>query len=963
MSGVWLTIITAVRDDREGLALTLRSLKDQDCRGIQLVIIDSSRDAAQVQGLLAEHQIPENLTVVLQWSPPAGIYAAMNLGLSHAEGRYSYFLNAGDELVEGSLMVLRTAIDERDVEWLYANVEIRSLDGTQVTTSGFDLRREAQSSFSRGHFPPHQGTVVRTQLLRDVGGFDTSYQIVADYATFLRLTTITSPVHLDQTLARFFEGGVSTRRWAQAVREFHRARRVILQPRGGNSLREYMGTVQTLLTTAFHRSAWPLALTLVLACLGVMLLSGTAWPTAALLSGLVLLQAAAGAVWWRLIQRHRAPPVLEVIGMGLALGTAGGMLAGLFLPWWVFPAASFGVWIALNRGLTPPTPLAPLQRPDVLALASALVAGFGALVITLRTYPLEWSGTWSSYHGDMPFFEAVAASVARLGPTASIFMDGAELRYHSLGYGWAGQLTVATDAAPFVSLTRLLPAVTLIMAVSIAAVWTRQLTRVWWAPTLAALLLVTGGFVGATFGVILNFDSPSQALTSGWLLAFSLAVMTALRERGFAWFLPVIAALTIALTGGKISTGAVALIGVASVFFVAVVRGQPWWRRTLVILLVGASCALLTYVWLLSGSANAGGLDVFSLLDRASSVQSLNPVITPRGVVAGIFILIIAVLPRWFGLFWLMSDSETRWRPETAFGLGLAVAGVATLVLLSGGFNDLWFAVAASAPLCVLSAFGIARASTWLGPHLNRRILVAVGGGALIAVVVTGLWLTGSTGVIGNGWRWASPIVAWLLAGVIGLLLATSRQGSRLRVSFAFVAIIVVTMAIPSRILFAAAAPLGQGATDTWSGALLSSQDDYVPIIDKDRARSIASDELRAGAWLRANATGLDLVATNRTGSSLVPALTRLPTYLSDLRLQAPYGRKADVREALARETDSWAFIDSPTRETFAPLCSAGVRWLWIDPRLSSASNWEPFGRIVLQSQNVTIVELRPNCS
>ena len=46
-------------------------------------------------------------------------------------------------------------------------------------------------------------------------------------------------------------------------------------------------------------------------------------------------------------------------------------------------------------------------------------------------------------HPDMPFFQALSTSLARLGPLDSAFMSGAQVRYHWLTYAWVGQVTEA----------------------------------------------------------------------------------------------------------------------------------------------------------------------------------------------------------------------------------------------------------------------------------------------------------------------------------------------------------------------------------------------------------------------------------------------------------------------------------------------------------------------------------------
>ena len=58
---------------------------------------------------------------------------------------------------------------------------------------------------------------------------------------------------------------------------------------------------------------------------------------------------------------------------------------------------------------------------------------------------------------------------------------------------------------------------------------------------------------------------------------------------------------------------------------------------------------------------------------------------------------------RWIGLVWLVASRSTRWQPITVFGIGLVAVSLASVLLLSGGLNDTWFALAASAPLSISS--------------------------------------------------------------------------------------------------------------------------------------------------------------------------------------------------------------------------------------------------------------------
>lgn len=240
MSDTWLSIVTVVKDDPEGFIRTLNSVRTQELLGVELCVIDSSRDSSVIESALAN---AAGLVHSYSWMSPAGIYPAMNAGIAEASGDYVYFLNAGDVLAHNDVLSrLRTEIDANSPQWLFGPVEIVSAIGSSVTTPPWDYEAEKRVLFSRGHFPPHQGTLARRELLSSIGGFDTSYRIAADYAAFLKLSRVSDPLVVDFVIAKFAEGGVSSVKWRESFREFHRARREILRPTGTAALREQIDT-------------------------------------------------------------------------------------------------------------------------------------------------------------------------------------------------------------------------------------------------------------------------------------------------------------------------------------------------------------------------------------------------------------------------------------------------------------------------------------------------------------------------------------------------------------------------------------------------------------------------------------------------------------------------------------------------------------------------------------------------
>lgn len=234
-----LSIVTVVKDDLPGLRRTRSSLSDQDMESAEWVLLDSSDERDGVERLLNEAAVAARY----EWTEPRGVYPAMNSALSICRGDYVWFVNAGDEVASGPTVESLVARLKREAPlWLIGQVAFVDPRGHRVVPPAFDYSAEKRHLFARGRFAPHQGTLVRTDWLRENDGFDTSYRVAADYEASLRLSLVANPVVVDDVISEFHTGGLSSTEWQAALQEFHRSRRSVLRPTGSAALLETFHT-------------------------------------------------------------------------------------------------------------------------------------------------------------------------------------------------------------------------------------------------------------------------------------------------------------------------------------------------------------------------------------------------------------------------------------------------------------------------------------------------------------------------------------------------------------------------------------------------------------------------------------------------------------------------------------------------------------------------------------------------
>ena len=217
-----VTVVTAVyklvEDGREDVfRQCMNSVDAQSGVRVEHIIVDGGSVDGTKELIVECAGGRDNVTLISE--PDNGIYDAMNKGLRMANGRYIAFLNSDDYYHDSNgLGEVVKALDSSKADFSYASAVILNLDGTKSTTSPHvrpDLR-----NLLKGMPFSHQSVIVRTDLMKKMGGFSADYPRSADYAFVMELVFAgKKAIHVGRDFVTFRAGGFSSQNPSENQRE------------------------------------------------------------------------------------------------------------------------------------------------------------------------------------------------------------------------------------------------------------------------------------------------------------------------------------------------------------------------------------------------------------------------------------------------------------------------------------------------------------------------------------------------------------------------------------------------------------------------------------------------------------------------------------------------------------------------------------------------------------------------
>lgn len=180
MNAPLVTIITIVRNDRDGLERTRASIAEQCFMNREWIIIDGASTDGTAD-IVRELFLNNEARGVSE--SDRGIYDAMNKGIDYATGEYLLFLNAGDQLLNNkSLDTAISAIYRQNAPDVAFFASMMNFGSRQI------LRRVKSPRYIwHGQPALHQATFFR-RTLHLKHRFSLNYRVCGDYDALARMS-------------------------------------------------------------------------------------------------------------------------------------------------------------------------------------------------------------------------------------------------------------------------------------------------------------------------------------------------------------------------------------------------------------------------------------------------------------------------------------------------------------------------------------------------------------------------------------------------------------------------------------------------------------------------------------------------------------------------------------------------------------------------------------------------------
>jgi glycosyltransferase len=221
-----VSVVTAVFNRAATIGQAIASVHCQTYPNIEHVI----QDGGSTDGTLdAISQASRGSPVSMKSETDSGIYDAVNKGISRASGDVIGLMHSDDFFASDDILSqVAVLFEDPQVQGVYGDLDYVAVEDTTRIIRRWRSGAYNRSMLKQGWMPPHPTLYLRREVFEDLGAYDTSYRIAADYDATLRWlwTGKIKLAYLPKVMVKMRVGGESNRslgRILRKSREDHRA--------------------------------------------------------------------------------------------------------------------------------------------------------------------------------------------------------------------------------------------------------------------------------------------------------------------------------------------------------------------------------------------------------------------------------------------------------------------------------------------------------------------------------------------------------------------------------------------------------------------------------------------------------------------------------------------------------------------------------------------------------------------